>query len=449
MEHYKTLGVSKQDSIDDIKKKYRTLTMINQNNNYKLNNIHKAFEYISENHNNIHESNIGDSYNESTPQQYNNHNTIPPASNFYALPNQVQLPPNQFQVTPIIAHGQYFNPNYNSNEISNTMQEQINNQHQIINSMFKDIISIVPKIINNENKPDKADMFKMFLGGLNNNNVEPSNNNDSILNDFNIFEDNEMKDLNNIFNFINTSNTVDISDYNSDNNNQDEIDEVEQDDSDDNNQYNNENMNDDNLTIGDIIDDTLHTYYSSESSYIDISKTIDISLDDVYNGCTKTIEYSYKIYNINNTTNNNQEEIQNIDIDIPKGFDESEIIIKYMGNIYNIDDNSKRTNLILKVNFIPHETIKKQDLDSIIDVNITFPESIFGFTRKIDYFNKRFNITIDNKGLVINSGDKKVIKNMGFEKDNIKGNLIIQFTVDKYIIQNYKDVEEVLKNIIH
>ena len=70
-------------------------------------------------------------------------------------------------------------------------------------------------------------------------------------------------------------------------------------------------------------------------------------------------------------------------------------------------------------------------------------------TRKIDYFNKRFNITIDNKGLVINSGDRKVIKNMGFEKDNIKGNLIIQFTVDKYIIQNYKDVEEVLKNIIH
>ena len=445
MEHYKTLGVSKQDSMDDIKKKYRALTMINQNNQHKLTNIHKAFEYISENHNNIDETNIGDSYNESIPQQYNNHNTIRPGNNFYTLPNQLQFPPNQFQVSPIITHGQYFNPNYNSNEINNTIQEQLNNQHQIINSMFKDIINIVPKIINNENKPDKEDMFKMFLGGLNNNNNnhEQTNNKDSILNDFNIFEDNEINDLNNIFSFMNNSNTVDISEYNSDNNdNQEEINEPNHTDVPDDN-------DDNNLIIGDIIDDAGQTHYSFECSYIDISKTIDISLDDIYNGCTKIIEYSYKIYNINNTTNNIQEEIQNIDIDIPKGFDESEIIIKYMGNIYNIDDNSKRTNLILNVNFIPHETIKKQDLDSIIDVNITFPESIFGFTRKIDYFNKRFNITIDNKGLVINSGDKKIIKNMGFEKDNIKGNLIIQFTVDKYIIQNYKDVEEVLKNIIH
>ncbi len=336
------------------------------------------------------------------------------------------------------------------------MQEQLNNQHQIINSMFKDIISIVPKIINNENKPDKSDMVNMFLEGLNNNNNnnnEPSNNRNSILNEFNIFEDNEVNDLNNLFNFMNTPSVVDISDCNSDNiennENEDKTDEDDEDYTDDDNQYNNGNINDNNLTIGDVIDDTLHTYYSCESSYIDISKTIDISLDDIYNGCTKTIEYSYKIYNINNTTNNNQEEIQNIDIDIPKGFDDSEIIIKYMGNVYNIDDNSKRTNLILKINFIPHETIKKQGLDSIIDINITFPESIFGFSRKIDYFNKRFNITIDNKGLVINSGYKKVIQNMGFEKDNIKGNLIIQFTVDKYIIQNYKDVEEVLKNIIH
>ena len=140
--------------------------MINQSNQYKLSNIHKAFEYISENHNNIDETNIGGSYNQSTPQQYNSHNYIPQGSNFYALPNQVQLPSNQFQVTPIIAHGQYFNPNYNSNKINNTMQEQLNNQHQIINSMFKDIISIVPKIINNENKPDKSDMVNMFLEGL-------------------------------------------------------------------------------------------------------------------------------------------------------------------------------------------------------------------------------------------------------------------------------------------
>ena len=77
-------------------------------------------------------------------------------------------------------------------------------------------------------------------------------------------------------------------------------------------------------------------------------------------------------------------------------------------------------------------------------MNITFPESILGFSRNIKLLNKNeTKLNINSNGKIIQSNFTKILKNKGFNN----GDIIMKFIVGDYSIQNFKTHKEVLEKI--
>lgn len=155
-----------------------------------------------------------------------------------------------------------------------------------------------------------------------------------------------------------------------------------------------------------------------------IIKTIHITLEQSFNGANVPLEIERWIME-NNTTKRVEKET--IYVPITKGIDNNEIIIiRNKGNIIN--ENLKGdVKIFIKIN--KHTIFERQGLNLIFKKNITLKEALCGFKFNIKYFNDK-TFTIDNEnGKIIEPNSKKVIKNMGLERNNHTGNLIIMFNV--------------------
>ena len=154
-----------------------------------------------------------------------------------------------------------------------------------------------------------------------------------------------------------------------------------------------------------------------------IIKNIEITLEQAYNGCNLPIEIERWII----VDDKKQVEKETIYIDVPKGIDENEIIIiKDKGNVIS-ETNKGEIKVFIKINnntdFIRH------GLDLLFTREITLKEALCGFSFDMKYFNgKTFKIN-NSAGTVIQPNYKKMIPNMGLERNMHKGNLIIEFTI--------------------
>ena len=119
-------------------------------------------------------------------------------------------------------------------------------------------------------------------------------------------------------------------------------------------------------------------------------------------------------------------EKENIYIEIPKGIDNNEIIIlKGKGNVIN-EYNKGDVKLFIK---ITNNTIfNRKGLDLYYKKKISLKESLIGFDFDLNYFNNKI-FTINNNDFIIKPGYKKIINNLGMERKNVKGNLIITFEI--------------------
>ena len=69
---------------------------------------------------------------------------------------------------------------------------------------------------------------------------------------------------------------------------------------------------------------------------------------------------------------------------------------------------------------------KRSGLNLILEKDISLKEALLGFQFDIVFLNdKKYKINNEN----ILSNTSKIIKNLGFKRDNFIGNLIIQFTI--------------------
>lgn len=155
-----------------------------------------------------------------------------------------------------------------------------------------------------------------------------------------------------------------------------------------------------------------------------IIKTIEISLDEAYLGCSKPIEIERVIQdgNINKT------EKETIYITIPKGIDDNELIIlREKGNSFS-DTNKGDVKIFIKI--INNTPFKRDGLNLIFIKNLTFKESLCGFTFELPYLTGKVYTINNNGGTLICTGYKKVITDLGLERDGHKGNLIIEFVVN-------------------
>jgi DnaJ family protein B protein 4 len=150
-----------------------------------------------------------------------------------------------------------------------------------------------------------------------------------------------------------------------------------------------------------------------------ISKTIQISIEQSYNGCVLPLLVERK--------NNKTTESETIYVDIPKGIDNNEfIIIENKGNISDDFKGDVKVIIIIKHNESNYE---RDGLDLIYNHEITLKEALCGFDFKLTHISGKIINFNNSEGNIIYPSYKKIIQNLGFVRNEHKGNLIINFKI--------------------
>jgi len=232
----------------------------------------------------------------------------------------------------------------------------------------------------------------------------------------------------------------------------------------------------------------------------DINHKLSISLEDIYNGNNKKLNYNKKVFckkcegtgnkdkkkhkcskcngqgqeikiirmgpmiqkaiqtcqqcngtgksytQINKCTScdgiNHQIKSETISVPINKGIAEGmKLQIEGKGNVYS-DGN---TNLILHVVEEKHSIFQRKNNDLIMAMDITLIESIIGFEKEIKFLNGKNIVIKFNSGNSIGDEDVKIIKGLGMTglRGEV-GNLLIKFNVKNVNIENWTTNEKSL-----
>ena len=163
-------------------------------------------------------------------------------------------------------------------------------------------------------------------------------------------------------------------------------------------------------------------FQSPEVCIEDIHHYVQISYQQAYDGMNLPITIKRDIH----LGNNNYEEEETLYINIPTGIDNHEIItIDEKGNRKDKQKSSIKVHIELK----PDSQFQRQGMDLIYIHELTFEESILGFSFVLNHLNGQ-HIKINNpKGKLILHQSNKTIKNLGFTRQVKNGNLILEFKI--------------------
>lgn len=155
-----------------------------------------------------------------------------------------------------------------------------------------------------------------------------------------------------------------------------------------------------------------------------ILKTINISLEQVLTGANIPLEIERWIIENGCKVFENE----TIYVTVPQGIDENEIIIlRDKGNILN---EQIKGDIKIFIKIINNTEFKRIGLDLILEKKITLKEALCGFSFEIKYLNGKNYTLNNNKGNIIPSNYKKMYPNMGLQRGEHKGILIIHFEVN-------------------
>jgi len=207
--------------------------------------------------------------------------------------------------------------------------------------------------------------------------------------------------------------------YNNNNNNNDY----------DNNNYNNvnnNNVNNNNTIISKHNNDINHNIdnffcYKNNIFEETIIISIEITFEQSFCGCSIPVEIT-RIISKNGIVTNEKE---NIYVPLPSGIDNNEIIIiENKGNIINNKQYDIKINVIL----LNHEIFKRNGLDIYYYKDISLLESLTGFAFELEHLNNK-KYKINNIKNIIKNNETQVFKNLGFNRYNYIGNLIIKYNI--------------------
>jgi DnaJ-class molecular chaperone len=154
-----------------------------------------------------------------------------------------------------------------------------------------------------------------------------------------------------------------------------------------------------------------------------IMATIIVPIDKILLGTTVPIDIERWILE----NGNKVFEHEMVYVTIPKGIDEGEIIVlQGKGNVAS-DANKGDIKVFVKVE--NNTSFRRSGLDLILEKTITVKDALCGFSFELKYLTGKVYTITNNSGNIISHGYKKVIPNMGFEREGHKGNLIILFDV--------------------
>ena len=120
-------------------------------------------------------------------------------------------------------------------------------------------------------------------------------------------------------------------------------------------------------------------------------------------------------------------ESETIYVTIPKGIDDGELILlKDKGNVLN---ETCKGDIKIFVKIENDSIFKRVGLDLVLEKSINLKDALCGFSFEITYINGKSYTLNNNSGNIIPHGFRKIIPNMGLERENHKGNMIIEFNV--------------------
>ena len=120
-------------------------------------------------------------------------------------------------------------------------------------------------------------------------------------------------------------------------------------------------------------------------------------------------------------------ETETIYVTIPKGIDDGELILlKDKGNVLN---ETCKGDIKIFVKIENDSMFKRVGLDLVLEKSISLKDALCGFSFEITYINGKSYTLNNNAGNIIPHGFRKIIPNMGLERDQHKGNMVIVFNV--------------------
>ena len=120
-------------------------------------------------------------------------------------------------------------------------------------------------------------------------------------------------------------------------------------------------------------------------------------------------------------------ETETIYVTIPKGIDDGELILlKDKGNVLN---ETCKGDIKIFVKIENDSMFKRAGLDLVLEKIINLKDALCGFSFEITYINGKSYTLNNNAGNIIPHGFRKIIPNMGLERDQHKGNMVIVFNV--------------------
>lgn len=172
-----------------------------------------------------------------------------------------------------------------------------------------------------------------------------------------------------------------------------------------------------------------------------IIKHVEITLDEAYSGCQKPVEIERNV----REGSVNRVEKETIYLKIPKGIDDNEIIL--INDKGNMLSQTNRGDIKIFIKIKNTTSFKREGLNLIYNKNITFKESLCGFSFDLQFLNnKTFKIN-NTSGTIVINGFRKIINGLGMSRDDNTGQLIIEFTVtypEKLTEHQLKVLNEIL-----
>lgn len=154
-----------------------------------------------------------------------------------------------------------------------------------------------------------------------------------------------------------------------------------------------------------------------------IHTTCRITLEEAYYGTSKNVEIKRWVMK----NNIKLEEYETIYVDIPKGMDNNEIVI--LENKGHVQNDVLKGDIKVVINVEEHKHFKRSGLDLTFVKSLSFKESLCGFQFMLPYIDGRqYNINSE-PGKIIHPGFKKSVPDMGLQRNDKRGNLIIQFEI--------------------
>lgn len=154
-----------------------------------------------------------------------------------------------------------------------------------------------------------------------------------------------------------------------------------------------------------------------------ITKDIKITIQQAYSG----INYPLEVERWIESNNVKHIETETIYVQIPKGVDNNELIV--LEEKGNCNTNNIKGDIKLFVKIINNTSFVRNGLNLYYKYTITLKEALMGFSFQLDHLNgKTYTINSGDESIV-RPGTETTIKGMGFERNDIKGNIIIKFDI--------------------